>query len=110
MCPSVRFSIARIFMIFTPVSLYERTTLGVKIKNFTKIFRGSFGAAKFLTRMLSLILRSAFQDPHRYVAAPFPEVTVTSLYFRPKVSNPERLFGVKISKIQAIENLTVGHL
>ncbi len=27
---------------------------GVKIKKFTKIFRGSFRAAKLLTRMLSL--------------------------------------------------------
>ncbi len=32
---------------------------GVKIKISLKISRGSFGAAKFLTRMLSLILRSA---------------------------------------------------
>ena len=39
-------------------------TLGLKLKKFKKIFRGSFGAAKFLTRMLSLILRSAF--PSKY--------------------------------------------
>ncbi len=33
---------------------------GVKIKKFIKIFRGSFGGAKFLTRMLSLFLRKFF--------------------------------------------------
>jgi hypothetical protein len=32
----------------------------VKIKNLKKIFRDSFGAAKFLTHMLSLILRRIF--------------------------------------------------
>jgi hypothetical protein len=32
----------------------------VKIKVFFYIFRGSFGAAKFLTYMLSLILRRIF--------------------------------------------------
>ncbi len=31
-------------------------------------------------------------------------------YFSPKVTNPERLYGVKIVKIRAIENLTLGHL
>ncbi len=34
--------------------------LGVKIKNFLKIFRGAFRNAKFLTRMLSLFLRRFF--------------------------------------------------
>ncbi len=33
---------------------------GVKIKKFKKIFRGSFGGAKFLMRMLSLFLRRFF--------------------------------------------------
>ncbi len=33
---------------------------GVKIKNFLKIIRGSFGGAKFLTRMLSVFLRRIF--------------------------------------------------
>jgi hypothetical protein len=33
---------------------------GVKIKNVVVTFRGSSGAAKLLTRMLSLILRSIF--------------------------------------------------
>jgi hypothetical protein len=56
----VRFSIARIFMIFTPLSLYGRATLGLKLNVFKQIIRGSFGAAKFLTRMLSLILRRDF--------------------------------------------------
>jgi hypothetical protein len=39
-----------------------------------------------------------------------PEIKVTSLYFSPKVTNPERLYGVKIMEIQAIDNLTLGHL
>ncbi len=34
--------------------------MGLKEKNFRYIFRDSFGAAKFLTRMLSLILRRDF--------------------------------------------------
>jgi hypothetical protein len=33
---------------------------GVKIKKFSKIFRGSFRGAKFLTCMLSLFLRRLF--------------------------------------------------
>ena len=37
---------------------------GVKIKKIKKILRVSFGAAKFLTRMLSLILRSVFPSEH----------------------------------------------
>jgi hypothetical protein len=47
-------------MIFTPLSLYGRATLGLKKNVLKKIFRGSFGAAKFLTGMLSLILRRDF--------------------------------------------------
>jgi hypothetical protein len=31
-------------------------------------------------------------------------------YFNPKVALPQRLYGVKIRKIRAIENLTFGHL
>ncbi len=50
-CTSVRFSIARIFMIFTPKSLFI---------NLLKNIQGSFRAAKFLMRMLSLILRRIF--------------------------------------------------
>ncbi len=44
-------------------SLWEGD-FGDKIKNKKYIFRGSFGAAKFLTRMLSLILRSAAPSKH----------------------------------------------
>ena len=39
-------------------------TLGLKLKKLKKIFRGSFGAAKFLPRMLSVILRSAVPSKH----------------------------------------------
>ncbi len=38
--------------------------MGLKLKKLNKIFRGSFGAAKFLTHILSLILRSAFPSKH----------------------------------------------
>ncbi len=37
---------------------------GENKKNFKQIFRGPFGAAKFLMRMLSIILRSAFPSKH----------------------------------------------
>ncbi len=38
--------------------------MGLKFKKLKKVFGGSFGAAKFLTRMLSLILTSAFPSKH----------------------------------------------
>ena len=44
---------------YTIKSLWEGD-FRVRIKCLKKIFRGSFGAAKFLTRMLSLILRRDF--------------------------------------------------
>ncbi len=47
-------------MIFTPESLFGRATLGLKSKFVLKIFGDSFGAAKFLRHMLSLILRMDF--------------------------------------------------
>jgi hypothetical protein len=47
---------------YTMKSLWEGD-FGVKIKKII-IFRGSFGAAKFLTHMLSLILRSAVPSKH----------------------------------------------
>jgi hypothetical protein len=37
-----------------------------------------------------------------------PKVKVISLYFSPKVTNPERFYGVKIVNIRGIENLTIG--
>ncbi len=49
--------------LYTIKSLREGD-LGVKLKKMSKIFMGSFGAAKFLTRMLSLILRSAVPSKH----------------------------------------------
>ncbi len=39
-----------------------------------------------------------------------PKIKITSLYFSRKVTNPERLYGVKIMKIRAFENLTLGPL
>jgi hypothetical protein len=35
-----------------------------------------------------------------------PKVKVTSLYFSPKVTHPQTLYGVKIKKILAIKNPT----
>jgi hypothetical protein len=31
-------------------------------------------------------------------------------YYSPKVAYPERLYGIKITRIQEIENLALGHL
>ncbi len=45
---------------FYPIKSLWEGDFGVKIKCFKKIFRGSLGVAKFLTRMLSLILRKDF--------------------------------------------------
>jgi hypothetical protein len=39
-----------------------------------------------------------------------PKNKITSLYLIPKVTYPERLYGVKIMKILAIANLKLGHL
>jgi hypothetical protein len=39
-----------------------------------------------------------------------PKINVNTLYFSPKVTYPESLYGIKIMKIErAIENLTIGH-
>jgi hypothetical protein len=38
------------------------------------------------------------------------KVKVMCLYFSPKVTYPERLYGVKIMKIREIARLTFGHL
>jgi hypothetical protein len=45
---------------FYPIQSLWEGDFAVKIKRLKKIFRGSFGAAKFLTRMLSLIFRRDF--------------------------------------------------
>ncbi len=47
---------------FYTIKSLREGDFGVKKKK--KIFRGSFGAAKFLTLMLSLILRSTFPSKH----------------------------------------------
>ncbi len=39
-----------------------------------------------------------------------PKIKIIILYFSPKVTYPERLYGVKIMRIRAIKNLTLGHL
>ncbi len=39
-----------------------------------------------------------------------PKIKIISLYFSPKITYPERLYGVKIMKIRVIKNLTLGHL
>ncbi len=45
---------------FYPIKSLWEGDFGVKIKCLKQIFMGSFGAAKFLTCMLSLILRDFF--------------------------------------------------
>ncbi len=67
-----------------------------------------------LIRALSIRVRnwracSACASEIRWCLAP-PKIKGTSLYFRPKFTYPERLYGVKIMKIRAIEILTLGHL
>ncbi len=52
---------------------------------------------------------SACASEIKWCLAP-PKIKRISLYFSPKVTYPERLYGVKIMKIRAIENLTLGHL
>ncbi len=42
--------------------------------------------------------------------APPPQKKISSLYFNPKFTYPERLHGVKIIKIRGIKTLTLGHL
>ncbi len=49
---------------FYTIKSHPEGDFGVKIKNFKQIFRGLIGAAKFLMRMLSIILRSAFSSKH----------------------------------------------
>ncbi len=49
---------------FYTIKSQREGDFGVKIKNFKQIFRGPFGAMKFLMRMLSIILRSAFPSKH----------------------------------------------
>jgi hypothetical protein len=39
-----------------------------------------------------------------------PNIFIQIFYFNPKVALIQRFFGVKIIKIRAIENLTLGHL
>ncbi len=41
-----------------------------------------------------------------------PKIKITSSYFIPKVTYPQKdcIYGVKLMKIRAIENLTLGHL
>jgi hypothetical protein len=52
------------FHVFYTIKSLREADFGVKIKKNLKIFRSLFGAAKFLTRKLSLILRSAVPSKH----------------------------------------------
>ncbi len=49
------------------------------------------------------LMRALNERVRNWCLAP-PNVKVTRLYFSPKVTDPERLYGVKIMKIRAIEN------
>jgi hypothetical protein len=65
-CPSVRFSIARIFMIFTPQKSLREDDFGVKIKKkFTKYLGVPLGPRNSLrVCSVSLILRNAVPSKH----------------------------------------------
>ncbi len=52
-------------------------------------------------------LSSACESEIKLCIAP-PKIKIICLYFSPKVTTPERPYGVKIMKIRAIENLTLG--
>ncbi len=58
--------------------------------------------------IISLCECSACAQEMKWCLTP-QKIKIISLYFSPKVTYPERLYGVKILKIQAIENLTLGH-
>ncbi len=60
-------------------------------------------------RVRNWCLSSACASEIKWCLAP-PKIKIVSLGFSPKVTYPERLFGVKIMKIRAIKNLTLGHL
>jgi hypothetical protein len=62
-----------------------------------------------LKKKLSLKIRLSIRV-RNFVPLNEPLNITKKLYFSPKVAHPERLNGVKIIKIQAIENLTLGHL
>ncbi len=82
---------------------------------------------QFLTRMLRVrinhlcvcsacfegtaLLKIRLSIRVRNFAAPneLLNIFVNFFYFNPKVALPQRLYGVKIMKIWAIENLTLGH-
>ncbi len=69
---------------------------------------------KELMRALSVRVRnwcvsSACASEVKWCLAP-KKIKIIRLYFSPKVTYPDRLYGVKTTKIQAIENLTLGHL
>ncbi len=60
-------------------------------------------------RISSLSVCSACASETKWGLAP-KKIKIISQYFNHKVIYPERLYGVKIMKIGAIENLTLGHL
>ncbi len=67
---------------------------------------------KELIRALSVRVRnwcvsSACASEIKWCLAP-PKIKIISLYFIPKVTYPEKLYGVKIMKIRAIENSHFG--
>ncbi len=65
-----------------------------------------------LMRALCLRVRnwcacSAWESEIKWYLVP-PKIKPTSLYFSSKVTNSERLYGAKIMKTRAIENLKLG--
>ncbi len=60
----------------------------------------------------TVLLKMRLSRCVRNFAAPKKPLNIClkKCYFKPKVTFPQRLYGVKIMKIRAIENLTLGHL
>jgi hypothetical protein len=66
----------------------------------------------FVQTQKKFLLKIRLSIRVRNFAAPNEPLNIflQTFYFYPKVALPERLNGVKIMKIRAIENLTLGHL
>ncbi len=79
----------------------------VPLKNTDHVRKELMGALSM--RVRNWCMNWAYTSEIIWCLAP-QKIKVKSIYFSPKVTNPERLYGLKIMKIWAIKNLTFGHL
>jgi hypothetical protein len=85
-------------------------TLSIRVRNWCVHWACTSGTDAYPERMhqfLTLMLSISVKIPNW--KGPF-KTCWTSLYFSPKVTYLERLYGIKIMKIRAIENLTLEPL